>query len=81
MPDEPAPSVEDHGLIDKGLTRVFGRSYRTTIAGFAAFACTLIPLIPGIPPPAVEICRAIAGIAAASGLIVAKDSRVSGPAT
>ena len=46
----PVPHLDDEGAIGRFLARIFGRSYRTTLAGLASGA----------------------------GLLIAKDSRVSG---
>lgn len=74
---------QGEGIIGDGLSKLFGRSYRTTIAGWASMilggAVAIGTMAPGvIPPEIVRIAAALAPIIASGGLIVAKDSRVSG---
>jgi hypothetical protein len=58
--------------------RVFGRSYRTTIAGLIALLATVLPFVDGVPKGVIDAMHAVAGLAAGAGLLIAKDSRVSG---
>jgi hypothetical protein len=68
----------DDGLIDRALTAVFGRSYRTTLAGWAGLACAVVQLLPFVPHPVQDAAKALGPLILGSGLIVAKDNRVSG---
>lgn len=74
----PAPPELPDGLIETQLVRFFGRSYRTTLAGIVALLATVAPFVPGIPSSVVDVLHAIAGAAMGAGLLIAKDSRVSG---
>lgn len=74
---------DDGGALGRFLTGIFGRSYRTTIAGGLATIAASITAVgtvaPGlIPAPVVHLTAALAPIILGGGLIVAKDSRVSG---
>lgn len=66
------------GLLPSLLGHIFGRSWRTQLAGFVALVCGVLPLIPGIPPQVAEVCRVLAPLAIGGGFIVAKDAKVSG---
>jgi hypothetical protein len=76
-------AVDDGGAVGRALTHVFGRSYRTTIAGVCATIAGGIVAVgtalPGfVPHQAVVIAAALAPIFGGAGLLVSKDARVSG---
>lgn len=75
----PSPPPHNDGALDVFMSRIFGRSWRTGLTGLAAFACGLVPLVPAIPPIVQDICRVALPMLTGTGLIMAKDSRVSGP--
>ena len=75
---EPKSDPDEPGMAEALIIKIFGRSYRTTIAGLAAVVATLVPFVPGIPPDVAHAAQALAGLAAGAGLVTAKDSRVSG---
>jgi glycerol-3-phosphate responsive antiterminator len=77
MTDAPAP-LSDDGVVGAFLSRIFGRSYRTTLAGLAATTCAIVAILPGIDPEAAKTAEKIGLLIGAGGLIVAKDGRVSG---
>jgi len=66
------------GALESWLVGVFGRSYRTTIAGLIALLATVLPFVDGVPQGVVDALHAVAGLAAGAGLLIAKDARVSG---
>ena len=66
------------GLVESTLVRLFGRSYRTTIAGVVAVVAVIAAHTPGVPTWAVEALRELAALSAGAGLLIAKDARVSG---
>ena len=73
-----APSPTEDGLIGAFLVRIFGRSYRTTLAGLVTVVAQGIALSPGIDPSAAHWAQVVAGMASGAGLLIAKDSRISG---
>lgn len=80
--------MDDIGLIERGIIRLFGKNYKTTVPGLAATVCTpIIVLDQLIAHPALHtaaaICSAVvAGSAGAIG-IASKANNVTGagPAT
>ena len=75
--------MSENGSIDDFLSRLFGRSYRTTIGGLATFGCGVVVVLNQFV--AHPVLHAASGICVALGLagagavgIVAKDARVSG---
>lgn len=72
------PHDAPDGAIDAALTKVFGRSWRTSLTGAAALIAGAIALLPGISPTVVEVARMVALAATGSGLMLAKDRGVSG---
>jgi hypothetical protein len=77
MTDAPAP-LSDDGVVGSFLARIFGRSYRTTLAGLVTVVAQGIALSPGIDPAAAHWAQVVAGMASGAGLLIAKDHRVSG---
>lgn len=73
-----APDPIDDGAIGAFLSRIFGRSYRTTLAGLAATGCAVVAILPGVDPEVAKVAEKIGLLIGAGGLIVAKDGRVSG---
>lgn len=72
------PEDDDNGLVEDVLVRIFGRSYRTTLMGLVTLLCGVAIVVPGVPHVVVDICKVVLPIATGSGLLIAKDSRVSG---
>ena len=77
------PEEAGDGFIDSTLTKIFGHSYRTTIAGLASMTCGVVVAVgmasPGmIPQNIVAIAAALTPIIGGAGLVIAKDSRVTG---
>jgi len=72
------PAPEGDGLIETTLVRLFGRSYRTTLAGIVAVVAVVAAHTPGVPAWAIAALKELATLAAGAGLLIAKDSRVSG---
>jgi hypothetical protein len=68
----------DDGAIGAFLARIFGRSYRTTLAGLVAMLAQGIALAPGVDPSMAHWAQVVAGFAGGAGLLIAKDSRISG---
>jgi hypothetical protein len=73
----------ENGAVDDFLSRIFGRSYRTAIAGAATFGCGVVVAVDHFV--ANPLLHSVAGVCLALGLggagavgIVAKDARVSG---
>ena len=66
------------GFIDGIMSKVFGRSWKTTVAGLVVVACGVVSFIPGMPPVVYLICQALGPVAAGGGLVTAKDRNVSG---
>jgi hypothetical protein len=66
------------GALDEWMSKVFGRSWKTTLSGLIALACGVAPLIPGVPPVIGDICRIATPIVVGGGLALAKDKDVSG---
>jgi hypothetical protein len=73
-----APSPVDDGAVGVFLSRVFGRSYRTTLAGLVTVVAQGVALAPGVDPVVAHWAQVLAGLASGAGLLIAKDSRVSG---
>ena len=73
----PVPHDED-GAIGRFLSRLFGRSYRTTLAGLIATVAQGVALAPGVDPAVQHWAQVVAGFASGAGLLIAKDSRISG---
>ncbi len=78
MTDAPDPTHDDGGAVGRFLSRVFGRSYRTTLAGLVTVVAQGVALAPGVDPSVVHWAQVLAGMASGAGLLIAKDSRVSG---
>lgn len=76
MTDAPAPL--DDGAIGAFLARIFGRSYRTTLAGLVTVVAQGVALAPGMDPAVAHWAQVVAGFAGGAGLLIAKDHRVSG---
>lgn len=73
----PPPPGPD-GLLDRSMTWLFGRSWRTGAIGVLGIAASIVPMIPGLPPDVHAIAITIAPMIPNIGLMLAKDSRVSG---
>ena len=69
---------DEDGKIGQFLTRWFGRSYRTTLAGGLTVLCQVVAMVPGVRPDVAHMAQVIAGLAGGVGLLIAKDARVSG---
>jgi hypothetical protein len=74
---ESAPAQPD-GAIDAFMSRLFGRSWKTTCTGILAVVGTVVQLIPGIPPEVKHGVGIGVGVLTGTGLIAAKDKNVSG---
>lgn len=75
--------IDDGGAIGRVLTGIFGRSYRTTIAGIVATASAAVLGIGAAAPHMVPhqlmlIASVVGPLLGGAGLIVAKDARISG---
>ena len=68
----------DDGAIGAFLARLLGRSYRTTLAGLVTVIAQGIALAPGVDPGVAHWAQVAACLASGAGLLIAKDSRVSG---
>jgi len=79
MSKQPQPLDDDGGIVGRFLSRIFGRSYRTTIAGVVTVLAQGVALAPGVPPEVAHWAQVLAGLASGAGLLIAKDARVSGP--
>lgn len=69
---------DDGGKVGAFLAKWFGRSYRTTLAGLVATVSSVVAIAPGVPPGVQHMAQVIASLASGAGLVIAKDSRVSG---
>lgn len=79
MTDAPDPiEHDDGGAVGRFLARVFGRSYRTTLAGLVTVVAQGVALAPGVDPSVAHWAQVVAGFAGGAGLLIAKDHRVSG---
>ncbi len=83
-PHEPAAASSSaapppDGLLDAGMTKLFGRSWRTGAIGLLGIGAAVIPMIPGLPPGLHDAAAALAQVLPNLGLMLAKDARVSGP--
>lgn len=78
MTDAPDPTIDDGGAVGRFLVRVFGRSYRTTLAGLVTVVAQGVALAPGVDPSVAHWAQVVAGFAGGAGLLIAKDGRVSG---
>jgi hypothetical protein len=79
MNEQQQPFDDDGGIVGRFLSRIFGRSYRTTIAGVVTVLAQGVALAPGVPPEVAHWAQVLAGLASGAGLLTAKDARVSGP--
>ena len=68
----------DDGAIGAFFARLLGRSYRTTLAGLITVVAQGIALAPGVDPGVAHWAQVAAGLASGAGLLIAKDSRISG---
>ena len=68
---------EPDGILATFLARWFGRSYRTSLSGGLAIVCTVASMLPALAAHA-HILQSVATLAGGAGLLIAKDSRVSG---
>ena len=75
--------MSENGSIDDFLSRLLGRSYRTTIGGLATFVCGVVVAVDHFV--AHPLLHTVAGVCTALGLagagavgLAAKDARVSG---
>jgi hypothetical protein len=76
----PRPSIDapENGLIDEAMIRVLGRSWRTTLTGLLVILCSVAMVVPGVPHVVTEVCKVLLPIVTGTGLLIAKDGRVSG---
>lgn len=68
------------GAIDSWMTKLFGRSWRTTCAGFTTLVVGIIAIAP-LPPQLLwlkTLAQEAAPFVGGAGLVFAKDGRVSG---
>ncbi len=72
------PAYDDGGLLGRGMTRLFGRSWKTGALGFLTFALGIAPLVPGLPSWVTQTSAALLPLVVGGGLMVAKDGTVSG---
>jgi hypothetical protein len=79
MNEQQQPLDDDGGIVGRFLSRIFGRSYRTTIAGVVTVLAQGVALAPGVPLEVAHWAQVLAGLASGAGLLIAKDARVSGP--
>lgn len=77
------PSDKPDGLIDSALTRLFGRSWRTTTTGLLTFGCGVVVAVDQFV--ANPLLHTVASVCVATGLagagvvgISAKDKRTTG---
>lgn len=77
-PAQPPPAEPD-GLLDRGMTAIFGRSWRTGIAGLTGAALTIVAAWTTIEAPVTweKVAPLLPSIAMSLGLMGAKDARVS----
>lgn len=75
--------MSENGSIDDFLSRLLGRSYRTTVVGAATFLCGVVVAVDHFV--AHPVLHTVAGVCTALGLasagavgFAAKDARVSG---
>lgn len=87
MPNEPTPAVatpdpmpspDGPGVIEKALVYVFGKSWKTALAGAVGIACAALPMIHGVPQQWIDIARVVGPLVMSGGLFVAKDHNVTG---
>lgn len=81
--DAPSPAAPADGWIDRVLTNIFGRSWRTTCGGITTTICGIVVVADQfVHHPALDvaakICIATGMTAAGVTGIFAKDARVSG---
>lgn len=81
-PVVPPPAPPPDGLLDRIMSAVFGRSWRTQLAGFASLGCGTVTALGAVddllPHKLVIAAGAMAPLIAGAGLLVAKDAKVSG---
>ncbi len=75
---KPEPRHEPDGALDAFMARIFGRSWRTSCAGLLALLVGIVAVIPGLPPQVTETAKALDVLLIGGGLMLAKDSRISG---
>lgn len=66
------------GVLDEWMGKILGRSWKTSLLGLLALGCGVAPLIPGLPPVLLEVCRVVLPVATGGGLLAAKDKGVTG---
>jgi hypothetical protein len=76
MTDAPAPSPD--GWLDQTMSKIFGRSWRTTCGGITSIIVGVLAFTPGVPLPVRDFAREIGPFVGGAGLIFAKDGKVSG---
>lgn len=72
------PDADENGVVGDLLVKLLGRSWRTTLLGLVTIACGAAVSVPGMPSIVVDICRIILPVSTGGGLMLAKDTRVSG---
>lgn len=71
-------TVAESSFLDKIMTKLLGRSWRTGIVGLLTMACAVAPFLPFLSPEAKQAASAITGILAGGGFMLTKDAKVSG---
>lgn len=66
------------GFIDGFMSKILGRSWKTSIAGWVAIACGIVQVIPGVPQVVRDVCLVVGPVAGGTGLVQAKDKNVHG---
>lgn len=78
MSEEKSESAQPDGAIDRFMSGIFGRSWRTTCAGLAAVIGTIVQLLPGVPPEVKHGVGIGVSVLTGAGLVAAKDKSVTG---
>lgn len=73
------PATKPDGVIDSFMSRLLGRSWRTSSVGIASFLCAVVPLVPAIPKAVGDFCATMLPFILGGGFMVAKDGKVFGP--
>ncbi len=74
---------EPDGFIDEKMSKIFGRSWRTSVGAWGGFACSIVVVADQfvanpILHAASGICMALGLSSASMGLMRAKDAKVTG---
>jgi hypothetical protein len=76
--DKYLPQHKSDGVIDEWMSRILGKSWKTTLSGIIATACGVAVVVPGVPSVVVAVCQVVLPIATGVGLVAAKDKGVTG---